>query len=163
MSDIYCSVCGEPWDIYGLSHGDVKAWEADAIKQGFGCPCCEANGKKPTENYKKPEPKIIGKCSHCECDITIDQDNIWYNGKEIEYDEGLVNRLSNGQMVCSSCEESLNECDECGVFGDDEETVFLQDLNVCLCLGCLEQLVTNCPDCGENYWNNDEHDCCHKK
>lgn len=162
MSDIYCSVCNEPWDIYGLSHGDVKAWEADAIRSGHGCPCCISNGKQPTDNYKEPEPRIIARCPYCQCDITIDQDNIWYNGKEIEYDEELVSRLPNNQIVCDSCKESLYECEECGKYVDDDDSIYIQDLNVCLCSDCNEELVTNCPHCGQSYWNTEEHDCCCK-
>lgn len=41
MGDLLCRVCGEPWDAYGLHHGDVMAWEARLFKAGAGCPSCE--------------------------------------------------------------------------------------------------------------------------
>lgn len=50
--DVKCLVCGEPWDYWGLYHGDVQAWEADAIKKGLGCPHCEGN---PPEGGYEPE------------------------------------------------------------------------------------------------------------
>ena len=34
MSNTHCTICNEPWDVYGLAHGDVAAWEADMIKEG---------------------------------------------------------------------------------------------------------------------------------
>jgi hypothetical protein len=45
MADILCAVCSEPWDAYGVHHGDMLAWEARLFKQGAGCPSCE--GKAP--------------------------------------------------------------------------------------------------------------------
>lgn len=41
MSDILCAVCGEPWDAYGVHHGDMMAWEARLFKRGLGCPSCQ--------------------------------------------------------------------------------------------------------------------------
>lgn len=40
MSDILCRVCSEPWDAYGVHHGDMMAWEAKLFKAGAGCPSC---------------------------------------------------------------------------------------------------------------------------
>lgn len=40
MSDVFCAVCNEPWDFYGLSHGDVTPAEGRRILAGEGCPCC---------------------------------------------------------------------------------------------------------------------------
>lgn len=50
MSDIKCVRCGEPWDSYGVRHGDMLPWEAELFRQGAGCPCCEgvSNGWEPT-------------------------------------------------------------------------------------------------------------------
>lgn len=50
MSDIRCVVCGEPWDAYGISHGDMLAWEADLFRKGAGCPCCK--GERPEEPFE---------------------------------------------------------------------------------------------------------------
>lgn len=49
MSDIRCVVCGEPWDAYGVRHGDMLPWEATLFRAGAGCPSCEGtpNGWKP--------------------------------------------------------------------------------------------------------------------
>ena len=48
--DIKCVVCGEPWDSYGVSHGDMAPWEATLFRRGAGCPCCEGvpNGWTPS-------------------------------------------------------------------------------------------------------------------
>ena len=45
MADLYCRVCGEPWDVYGVTHGDMLKWEAILFRKGSGCPCCK--GKAP--------------------------------------------------------------------------------------------------------------------
>lgn len=157
--DTHCAICGEPWDIYGLSHGDVKAWEADAIRAGYGCPCCRQNGKEPTDKYVMPEPRVIAKCSHCETEVKIAQYDIWYNGKEIEYDESLVSRLPNNKIVCNDCKESLTQCDECGAFVDEENSVYIQELSACLCDSCHEQLISCCDKCGQCYWDAEGHEC----
>ena len=41
MSDIYCALCGEPWDAYGVTHGDMEKWEASKFRKGEGCPSCD--------------------------------------------------------------------------------------------------------------------------
>ena len=45
MGDITCNICGEPWDYWGIMHGDVTDAERDQILHGEGCPCCK--GKRP--------------------------------------------------------------------------------------------------------------------
>jgi len=40
MGDIVCAICGEPWDSYGIRHGDMTPEEAQKFLQGKGCPCC---------------------------------------------------------------------------------------------------------------------------
>ena len=40
MSDILCAVCGEPWDAYGVQHGDMTPDEAARFLAGAGCPAC---------------------------------------------------------------------------------------------------------------------------
>lgn len=57
MSDIKCAVCREPWDAYGMRHGDMAPWEYDLFKKGAGCPCCKgvapSNGADNTEAHLK--------------------------------------------------------------------------------------------------------------
>ena len=38
--DIRCVVCGEPYEAWGINHGDMMAWETDLFRAGAGCPCC---------------------------------------------------------------------------------------------------------------------------
>ena len=38
--DIYCRRCGEPWDAYGVQHGDLTPEERDRFLRGEGCPSC---------------------------------------------------------------------------------------------------------------------------
>lgn len=40
MSDIHCAKCGEPWDSYGVRHGDMTSSESQRFLKGEGCPCC---------------------------------------------------------------------------------------------------------------------------
>ena len=40
MSDIVCAICGEPWDAYGVCHGDMSPDEAKLFLAGEGCPSC---------------------------------------------------------------------------------------------------------------------------
>ena len=38
--DIRCAQCREPWDAYGVRHGDMEPGEATQFLKGEGCPCC---------------------------------------------------------------------------------------------------------------------------
>ena len=40
MSDILCAKCEEPWDSWGVSHGDMEPHEAARFHRGDGCPAC---------------------------------------------------------------------------------------------------------------------------
>lgn len=40
MGDISCAKCGEPWDAYGVSRGDMEPSEAQKFRKGQGCPSC---------------------------------------------------------------------------------------------------------------------------
>lgn len=48
MSDISCAKCGEPWDAYGVSHGDMEPEEAERFLNGEGCPSCRFGQKGKT-------------------------------------------------------------------------------------------------------------------
>ena len=100
--DVLCSKCGEPWNSYGLLHGDVRAWESALIRAGAGCPSClgqksrslklsellsnddalEGNyaPKEVEPEYKKPEPHKAFECEDCGKLGLIDQDEIWLDG-----------------------------------------------------------------------------------
>ena len=38
--DLYCKRCGEPWEFYGVFHGDMTDEEKDRFLSGKGCPSC---------------------------------------------------------------------------------------------------------------------------
>ena len=38
--DLYCARCGEPWDAYGVRHGDLTDEERELFLKGEGCPSC---------------------------------------------------------------------------------------------------------------------------
>jgi len=44
--DVYCERCGEPWDAYGVEHGDLTPEERRRFWAGQGCPSCYG---KPVE------------------------------------------------------------------------------------------------------------------
>ena len=46
MGDIRCAICGEPWDAYGVFHGDMTAEESKRFLKGLGCPCCPKDKPK---------------------------------------------------------------------------------------------------------------------
>lgn len=76
MSDIYCAKCGEPWDAYGIKHGDMEEEDAEKFMSGAGCPACHfgtvcvscsGSGRIATCincAYKKP-------VSGCNCKILV--------------------------------------------------------------------------------------------
>jgi len=56
MSDIKCKQCGEPWDTYGVSHGDMTEHEAKQFRAGKGCPCCRPVPRSPYGRYADELP-----------------------------------------------------------------------------------------------------------
>ena len=50
MSDIYCAKCEEPWDSYGVRHGDMTAGESKRFLLGEGCPCCHFGSQRTSCN-----------------------------------------------------------------------------------------------------------------
>lgn len=109
--DIKCVRCGEPWDSYGVDHGDMFQWEAKLFKLGAGCPSCEGrpNGWEPAtigdvENgdgdpmdriiahergasvpWKRPTDPVHWKCDGCGVEVVTDVD-----------DNTLAYRIPNG-------------------------------------------------------------------
>jgi len=54
--DIYCQVCGEPWDYYGARHGgDLDKTEYLALIDGTGCPSCNGGASPPEETPFRAE------------------------------------------------------------------------------------------------------------
>lgn len=53
--DYYCSVCGEPWDAYGVhlalrgKPSDMTKKEAEIFMKGLGCPCCVLKEEEEVE------------------------------------------------------------------------------------------------------------------
>jgi hypothetical protein len=48
VSDVYCAVCGEPWDYMGVLDGDMTKEEARKFLKGKGCPACDFGKKCPS-------------------------------------------------------------------------------------------------------------------
>ena len=150
MSDIHCSICNEPWDIYGLSNGDVKAWEADMIRAGKGCPCCVANGKTPKESYVKPEPEIIFHCACCDEDMVIDQDKYTYDGDDKVTEFVQESFTSEDGLICQDClDNHYTECDGCKKTFHEDNTSYLQNFNKVVCEKCFDNYSSCTICCGD--------------
>jgi hypothetical protein len=102
IMDVKCVVCGEPWDYYGINHGDMEKWEAELFKKGSGCPCCEGETEHPfepqtifdigygdkdpilrlqtwednqegrTPKWEEPKPELLWECSGCGVQVERD-------------------------------------------------------------------------------------------
>ena len=65
MSDILCTVCGEPWDGYGVRHGDMTPAEARKFLAGQGCPSCGFGKSCSYCNGSGRNPRRNGPCPEC--------------------------------------------------------------------------------------------------
>ena len=192
--DIKCIKCGEPWDVYGLNHGDVAAWEADSIKQGIGCPACLGEKKNELsimehmdnetslegniiiESNKSYGPETdyveICHCEECGEKYSIDVNKIYYSGKEkiIYGDLGFycLNESSDiesyiklesdwaridGKLMCQTCFNKYQECDECGGLFHEDETFYIQNMDKVFCETCMNNIISHCESCEEDYRN----------
>lgn len=59
MSDIQCAVCREPFDAYGVTHGDMLKWEAKLFRQGAGCPSCQGVVPKGLDVEESTELHLV--------------------------------------------------------------------------------------------------------
>lgn len=48
--DVHCPVCDEPWDRYGVTHGDMTEADAAAFFRGEGCPVCAFGARQHGRN-----------------------------------------------------------------------------------------------------------------
>lgn len=142
--DIKCVVCGEPWDSYGIKHGDMSPWEAVLFRAGAGCPSCEgvSNGWTPStfddiengdedpmvrliqaENvadrppWKRPDDVVKWTCEACDTAIVVDSDDgeTFARGRN-----GYRLNRGGGEYDCHDvaghkvCECCVETCDDCG-------------------------------------------------
>lgn len=56
--DIHCPICSEPWDRWGVTHGDMTPDEAVAFFRGEGCPAC-AYGTRQHRRNTRPRPGVL--------------------------------------------------------------------------------------------------------
>ena len=47
--DLFCQVCGEPWDIQSVEHYDFSDSERKKFHAGKGCPACKFGEKAPED------------------------------------------------------------------------------------------------------------------
>ena len=180
--DIKCVKCAEPWDYYGLLHGDVSAWEADMILQGCGCPACcgiknisleseLARGVSietsdiivPSDlKYEKPAPLLIFTCGCCDEQFSVDQDQICYDGDKRVFETPCSMETEDG-LVCESCyEDQYSICDYCNKRINHEFSAYIQDLNEVICHDCYENgEIALCSKCDQHYEKDDLeiHEC----
>lgn len=138
----HCLICNEPWDVYGIKHGDMKAWQADLFQLGHGCPCCKGKGN---DKWIKPDPVVAFTCACCEKDITIDPDTVIYNGDQVTFEKPESFETHDG-TICIDCKPQYTKC-ECGKLIHQDETFFFQDLNKAVCEDCA-QFYQSCEKCG---------------
>ncbi len=60
--NFHCAICNEPWDCRGthFSNSDLDEIDFLYLLNGYGCPCCAANGVRLTleRNYEPNEEYI---------------------------------------------------------------------------------------------------------
>lgn len=135
--DIRCVVCGEPWDAYGVRHGDMEKWEAELFRAGAGCPCCE--GVKPEGGWS---PETISDIENGDED-PIDRLHAWEDsqaGKTPSWDKDSAYKVYAARTkdpvtreAYLGLPEDLWQCDGCGVKvqrsndPDQDEIIYDQD------------------------------------
>ena len=104
MPDMKCRVCYEPWDSYGVRHGDMALWESKLFLAGKGCPCCEGIWRGDSEEEEvydvdfsdawlnPPEPEVVQACAECEIQevksVEYEGLRLWRGGKRVHYSYG---------------------------------------------------------------------------
>lgn len=104
MSDIYCAKCAEPWDAYGVRHGDMKPYEADRFSKGEGCPCCDFGTRcthcKGTGVHSDHTRSPL--CAECRDEHKLLVREPLWGGFRLEYNyQPNVRRLTESQAVAA--------------------------------------------------------------
>lgn len=165
MSDINCAKCGEPWDYWGMLHGDMSWWEAELFKKGSGCPCCKGEGGDNIEKHlrsvidnsddpdsfeqlysvnsppfwEEPEPKVSWECSGCGIKAIIPNDTPLDGDQLADYEL----EWSGGNRVFYKYGTGPYSYDE--VATDSDASIYLEREGKKYCSGC----ATECYECGE--------------
>ena len=96
LGDITCRKCGEPWDSYGVDHGDMTPIEAKKFKRGEGCPSCNFGRKK--ERLGDHEEEFLESLT-----TETDEDPI-----------ALLDNVVSRNYVCERCGASIPQGKEVG-------------------------------------------------
>lgn len=51
--DVICAQCGEPYEYYGIRHGDFEEHEIEPFLKGEGCPCCSGHPERRTGKFEE--------------------------------------------------------------------------------------------------------------
>lgn len=51
--DVICAQCGEPWEYYGIFHGDFEEEDIDPFLRGECCPCCITHPERRSGSYEE--------------------------------------------------------------------------------------------------------------
>ena len=49
--DVICAQCGEPWEYYGVNHGDFEQEDIEPFLRGECCPCCRNHPGRQTGQF----------------------------------------------------------------------------------------------------------------
>ena len=49
--DVVCAQCGEPWEYYGIFHGDFEEHDIEPFLAGECCPCCADSPERRTGKF----------------------------------------------------------------------------------------------------------------
>lgn len=101
MADILCAVCGEPWDRWGVSHGDITPGEAEMILQGRGCPACE--GERDPEDCEDHEMEALQSAAESWDGCPIGAMDRMLSGAHKPYDPTSIKPKGGEHRVCSDC------------------------------------------------------------
>ncbi len=173
MADIRCAVCGEPWDAYGVRHGDMKPWEAVLFRAGAGCPACEGtsdrdhtvehmeslilddadddpdsfaltiNPEAKRPKWTRPPDVVLWECAGCDSKIVGDVD--W--APDSEFYRGWSLRSANRDRYAQRDRHG----NHIGRWSDDPEDQFkIEGKNYC------PACATTCDDCGKDVFCSNE-------
>lgn len=108
MGDIKCAKCAEPWDAYGVDHGDMTCMGAHKFHHGQGCPSCHWGTECVScggtglerEQYGNQCQTCMGQHKVLARRLLSDSKGVWRYGYipnvrqvPVEYEEGLMREL----------------------------------------------------------------------
>lgn len=143
----------ETYEIHMLT-GEVE-WMTEAQMEDYLIyTCCDCGELCEAETYQDTDKRMNILCNSCEND-----------GSDYKlcsrcgyYEEYCIITEDSGQSYCNDCIECIYQCDQCGRYFEDPDSVHQDENNTIVCNHCYDYCdYVSCEECGRIMYSDDTY------